>query len=72
MAAATDWPTTLGTMTGWGPSDTLTVTFEPKGWAPADASGAVVMTWPVGTVELYWLDWAGTKPAAVNAAAAAA
>ncbi len=52
MAAATDWPTTLGMITGWGPREMSTVTFEPNGWGPAVGAGVVPMTWPVGTVGL--------------------
>ena len=45
------WPTSDGTVTGFGPRDTWTVTVEPNGWGPAEGSGAEPTTWPVGTVE---------------------
>ncbi len=72
MAAVTEWPTTSGMITGWGPRETSTVTLEPKGWGPAEAAGTVPMTWPAETVELYCLLSLGTNPSAARAAEAVA
>ena len=57
-------------MTGFGPRETWTVTWDPKATGPADGSGTVPITWPFSTDDEYWFAWTGTNPAAVSAAAA--